>query len=105
MKSLIKNGLFILSLALIVWFGYIVFYRAEPATLSESTQSDARIKQEEFLVKLKELQGLHLNADFFKGKNFMSLVDYSIQVVNEPAGRPNPFAPVPGLVTKPVVKK
>ena len=98
MKSLIKNTLFLLSLALIVWFGYIVFYKEATPTLSEETQSEARLNQEEFLAKLKELEGLHLKTEFFNDKDFVSLSDYTVQVVDEEAGRPNPFAPVPGLI-------
>lgn len=105
MKSLIKNTLFALSLALIVWFGYIVFYQEEAPGLTENSQSEAIVKREGFLSKLKELDGLHLDTALFEDKDFSSLVDYSVPVVDEEVGRPNPFAPVPGLVTKPVQKK
>jgi len=106
MKSLIKNGLFVISLVLIAWFGYTVFYKDSgvPA-LNETAQNEARVSQEEFLAKLKDLQNLHLKPEFFKDKNFTSLVDYTVQVVDEDAGRKNPFAPVPGLAPKPTAKK
>lgn len=106
MKSLIKNGLFVISLGLIVWFGYTVFYKdGGSPVLSENAQSEARVSQEEFLAKLKDLQSLHLKPEFFKDKNFTSLIDYTVQVVDEDAGRKNPFAPVPGLVSNPTAPK
>ena len=106
MKSLIKNGLFIISLALIVWLGYVVFYKDSGVpVLNETAQSDARVSQEEFLAKLKDLQNLHLKPEFFKDKNFTSLTDYTVQTVDEEAGRKNPFAPVPGLAPKTTTKK
>lgn len=106
MKSLIKNGLFVLSLALIVWLGYTVFYKdAGTPALNETAQSEAQVSQEEFLAKLKDLQSLHLKPEFFKDKNFTSLTDYTVQVVDEDAGRKNPFAPVPGLSLNPAAPK
>jgi hypothetical protein len=106
MKSLIKNGLFVISLGLIVWFGYTVFFKGGDApTLDQNAQNDARVSQEEFLAKLKDLQSLHLKPEFFKDKNFTSLVDYTVQVVDEDAGRKNPFAPVPGLIPNPPAPK
>ena len=106
MKSLIKNGLFVISLAGIAWLGYTVFYKdAGTPVLSETAQNEARISQEEFLAKLKDLQSLHLKPEFFKDKNFTSLIDYTVQVVDEDAGRKNPFAPVPGLSANPTPKK
>ncbi len=106
MKSLIKNGIFVISLALIVWLGYTVFYKDGGApVLNETAQNEARISQEEFLAKLKDLQSLHLKPEFFKDKNFASLVDYTVSVVDEDAGRKNPFAPVPGLSANPATAK
>lgn len=106
MKSLIKNGLFVISLGLIVWFGYTVFYKdGGTPVLNENAQNEARVSQEEFLAKLKDLQSLHLKPEFFKDKNFASLVDYTVQVVDEDAGRKNPFAPVPGLLPNPAAPK
>ena len=106
MKSLIKNGLFLIGLVIIVWVGYAAFFAGGGTpVLSETAQNDARVSQEEFLAKLKELQSLHLKPEFFKDKNFASLVDYTVQVVDEDAGRKNPFAPVPGLLPNPAAKK
>lgn len=102
MKSLIVNGLFLISLVAIGWIGYAAFFAGGGTpVLSETAQNDARVSQEEFLAKLKELQSLHLKPEFFKDKNFTSLIDYTVQVVDEDAGRKNPFAPVPGLSANP----
>lgn len=105
MKSLVKNLLFLFSLGLIIWFGYIVFYQEEAPGLTEDSQSEARIKQEGFLAKLKELDRLHIDTTIFGDKDFRSLVDFTVPVIDEEAGRPNPFAPVPGLVLKAEPKK
>ena len=101
MKSLIKNLLFALGLAILVWLGYTVFFSEDAITLDEQSQSAALVEEQVFLGKLKELQGLDLNTDLFSDEEFLSLVDHTVQVVDEEAGRPNPFAPVPGLILVP----
>lgn len=98
MKSVIKNIIFLVSLAALLILGYVVFFKGDTIDIDEFAESQARIDEQEFLAKLKELQGLELDSPLFNDEEFLSLVDHTVQVVDEEAGRPNPFAPVPGLV-------
>jgi energy-coupling factor transporter ATP-binding protein EcfA2 len=104
MKALIKNIIFLVSLIALVAFGYVVFFKDDTVVLDEETLNQARLGDEEFLAKLKDLQDLDLETSLFDDEEFLSLVDHTVQVVDEEAGRPNPFAPVPGLETKPKAK-
>jgi hypothetical protein len=104
MKALLKNLLFLISLVALVWFAYIVFFKDEAVSLDEDTVNQARLGEQEFLAKLKDLQGLDLEEGIFDDEEFLSLVNHTVQVVDEEAGRPNPFAPVPGLAAKPKAK-
>jgi hypothetical protein len=99
MKSLFKNILFVVSLGLLIVLAYAVFWKDDAIVVDEFTESEARVNDQEFLAKLKELQDLELDSPLFDDEEFLSLVDHTVQVVDEDAGRPNPFAPVPGLVT------
>ncbi len=98
MKSLFKNLLFVVSLGLLVVVAYAVFWRDSAIVVDEFSESEARLNDQEFLSKLKELQGLELESPLFNDEEFLSLVDHTVQVTDEEAGRPNPFAPVPGLI-------
>ncbi|MFM2374169.1 MAG: hypothetical protein RLZZ234_164 [Candidatus Parcubacteria bacterium] len=101
MKALLKNIAFLVSLVLLVWFGYVVFFQEEAIVIDETSMNQARLGEQEFLAKIKNLEGLNLETTLFTDEEFLSLVDHSVQVVDEDAGRPNPFATVPGLETKP----
>lgn len=105
MRTLIKNVLFALSFALLLWFGYRVFFKEEPMGLDEQTQNAAVVEEQDFLARLKELRELKLESDLFDDEEFLSLTDFTVGVVDEDAGRPNPFAPVPGLSRTPAEKK
>ncbi|MFC1720704.1 hypothetical protein ACFLY0_00680 [Patescibacteria group bacterium] len=48
----------------------------------------------EVLLLLEDLQSINLNPDFFAGKTFVSLQDFSIPLDPEPSGRTNPFSPI-----------
>ena len=100
MKGMIKNIIFIVSLVALLFLGYIIFWKDDSIEVDEFTESQARVDEQEFLSKLKELQDLELDSPIFEDEEFLSLVDHTVQVVDEDAGRPNPFAPVPGLNTE-----
>ncbi len=98
MKGAIKNIIFLVSLVALIFLGYIIFWKDDSIELDEFTESQARIDEQEFLAKLKDLQDLEIDSPIFEDEEFLSLVDHTVQVVDEEAGRPNPFAPVPGLI-------
>ena len=101
MSSTIKNILFLVSFVLIVWFGYIIFFKdSADTTAGDQVTSAAILDQQNFLLELKQLRDLQLKPDLFVDPEFISLTDQRVDVVDEPAGRPDPFAPVPGLIKK-----
>ena len=56
MQSLFKNLAFAFSFALLVWLGYIVFFKEDSAVVSEEATSQAIVEGKEFLSKLQELR-------------------------------------------------
>jgi hypothetical protein len=101
MKEIIKNLVALVSLGALIFLAYYVFFKSDTGiTLDSDTQSQAKLEDQKFLAKLKELQGLHIDTTIFNDAEFSSLVDHSVQVIDEDAGRPNPFEPVKGLVLK-----
>ena len=100
MSSIIKNILFFVTFAVIVWFGYIIFFKDSGTGIDAQVTSQAVLEQQNFLIELKQLRDLQLKSDLFSDPEFISLTDQRVDVVDEPAGRADPFAPVLGLGKK-----
>lgn len=99
MGSIIKNVFFLATLGVILWFGYTLFFTDNTSVLSESARSEAVLAESEFFNQLKELRDLKLDTTIFSSEDFLSLTDRRVEVIEEEAGRSNPFARVPGLIT------
>ncbi len=63
----------------------VVVNTAGSATDTESAQ---------IVSTLLQLQAVTLSGTIFNDPGFMSLQDFTTQVISEPIGRPNPFAPI-----------
>lgn len=98
MKPLVKNLLFALGLVVIVGIGYFLFAGSgdDDALVSSNTGSPTRagVETQEFLAKLRQLQGVNIDGQLFQDQRFYSLVDYRQVIEDEPTGRQNPFAPI-----------
>lgn len=49
------------------------------------------------LALLNQVRSLKIDTTLFNDPAFRSLVDYSVEITPENVGRPNPFAPLPGM--------
>ena len=97
MSSIIKNVLLAVGLGVLLWLGYVVFIQEDDATLSTSNSfvtSQAERDTRDFILKLEQLQAINIDQSLFSSPEFNSLVDYRQDIVEEPYGRENPFAPV-----------
>lgn len=54
------------------------------------------------LSLLNQIQSLQIKSDLFKSTAYQTLVDYSVEIPELPVGRPNPFAPLPGVSNNPI---
>jgi len=70
---------------------------SEPASAGRTSGSSVKPRAEDPKAKVVEMLGrlssLKLERDFFDSPLFKTLQDFGIEVVAEPKGRPNPFAP------------
>ncbi len=97
MSSLLKNTLFALALALILWLGYTVFFSKDDPSLTAGNalvSSQAARDTQEFLTRLQQLRNIQLDRTIFSDDRFRSFVDHRQDIVDEPVGRANPFAPI-----------
>ncbi len=97
MSSLLKNILFALGLAVILWIGYTFFFATDTTSLiaqNAGTVGQASLDTQAFLRILQQLRDIKLNGTIFDDPRFQSFVDYRQAIVPEPFGRTNPFAPI-----------
>ncbi len=97
MSSLLKNMLFALALAVILWLGYSIFFSEDEAALTAANgavSSAAARDTQEFLTRLQQLRDIKFDRTIFSDARFQSFVDHRQPIVDEPVGRPNPFAPI-----------
>lgn len=91
MKTFTKNKgiLGIAAVLILVMFVYNSFFRSEelsiPSELQASNIGDDLIKTHEALQKVT------LDQNFFASQGYLSLIDFSIAILPQTIGRPNPF--------------
>ncbi len=90
-----KNILTILVVVIAAFIAYSFFFGGAPeAVLSSDVPSEQVAVDHELIALLLELKGIRLDDSIFADPVFMSLQDFSQELVPEPVGRDNPFAPL-----------
>ncbi|MEK7098321.1 MAG: hypothetical protein AAB908_00305 [Patescibacteria group bacterium] len=95
--GILKNKMVLLVLGGIllagfVWYSFLrdsgapVLLQAQPASAVDS----------DVVTILLQLRAVSLSGTIFTDPAFMSLQDFGSEIVPEPVGRPNPFAPLQG---------
>lgn len=88
-------------IAIGVWFGLTSSTPSGELLSTENVIDNG--PEQELVSTLLALRAVKLDAAIFSDPAFMSLKDFSTQIVPEPVGRPNPFAPVTNASAAPVV--
>lgn len=88
----------ILAIAIAGFIAYSVFFKGSDAPpLSQEDVSAAKSAvDQELIALLLTLKTITLDTALFDDPAFKSLKDFSQELVPEPVGRPNPFAPLEG---------
>lgn len=90
-----QNWILIGAVILIAFGIYSYFFTGtDEAPLTTETVSAASSEDQDLIVLLLELRSIALNEEIFANPAFQSLQDFSQELVPEPVGRPNPFAPL-----------
>ena len=79
----------------VLYGGYMLFFApsSEEALVATSEQGSTGADQE-LIALLLELKSIHLDDALFADPLFKSLEDFGKELVSEPVGRTNPFAPL-----------
>ncbi len=89
----------IIFIIVILVLGLVYFYFAggeTPATTLLTGVGSGGVGAIE-LSLLNQMKSLQIDTSFFKDPAYQSLVDYSVAITPQSVGRPNPFAPLPGV--------
>ncbi|HEY4515235.1 MAG TPA: hypothetical protein VJJ22_03715 [Candidatus Paceibacterota bacterium] len=62
--------------------------------VSENFNNSISSENQDFLRALKNLESVSLDGSMFSSEAFNSLIDFSVTLVPQPVGRPNPFRPI-----------
>ena len=70
-----------------------------PSSTLETTDNDPVTDQigAQILNLSNQISTLSIDTSLFRSAAFMSLQDYTVDIPSLPVGRPNPFAPIPGM--------
>lgn len=88
-----EHKIFVILGGVALAFG--VWYSLAPSGSSQVlSASDAAGPGQEVVDTLRQLDAVKLDGAIFSEPAFAALKDFSTQIVPEPVGRPNPFAPL-----------
>jgi hypothetical protein len=76
------------------WWGFTNVSGPAPVITTTDVGNATDTQDAQIVSTLLQLQAVTLSGAIFTDPGFLSLQDFTTQVVSEPVGRPNPFAPV-----------
>jgi hypothetical protein len=101
-----KNIILIIIIFAIAFIGYTLLFGKDrnEAVLSSESTGEMSVVEGDLVSLLIELRSVKLDDSIFSNPAFRSLRDFSQELVPEPVGRRNPFAPLGiELNTEPVI--
>jgi hypothetical protein len=90
-----QNVITVVVVLIVGFIAYTMFFTdKEEGVLIEETVSENSAADQDLIALLSELKSIELDEAVFSDPTFMSLQDFSQELVPEPVGRVNPFAPL-----------
>lgn len=90
--STVLSGLAIVA---ILYGGYVLFF-APPSEPALSVTAVIDSSDQELIALLLSLKSIRLDETLFSDRLFSALKDFGQELITEPVGRTNPFAPLSG---------
>lgn len=81
-------------MVILIFVAYGVFSGSGDEDVLVSEDAAAPTVGGDLIVLLGRLQSLSLDSTVFSNPIFRNLVDFGVELVPEPVGRSNPFAPI-----------
>jgi hypothetical protein len=92
-----KNVLLVVAVIAVGFFVYNVFFMnngPRGALVSETIDPVQAAVEQELIGLLAQLRSIQLDLSVFDNREFQSLIDFGQELIPEPIGRENPFAPL-----------
>ncbi len=85
----------------VLFFVYSFFFKdsasaPDKLTTASPEQSELDAVTTDLLALLLSLKTLDIDTTIFSDDRFKSLTDFSVELIRQPVGRPNPFLPIDG---------
>lgn len=99
-QSTNKTWIWVGGVLAVILVGYFLLSRNDApntSSLESSPQLDSSAAGAQVLGLLNQLKQIQIYSELFLDPGFISLQDYSVVIPPVNIGRPNPFAPIPGL--------
>ena len=96
MNTSITHKLIILVIALVL-IGFLTYnFFTVPPTIPivPGGKAHSEIVGADILALVKKLNAISFDSSLFSSNSFTFLRDFSVSLIPEPQGRPNPFAPI-----------
>jgi hypothetical protein len=106
MMNFIKQyttAIWFVGIVLVLYLGYVFFFAPSDEPVVEITEA-AATPDSDLVALLFELKRIRLDSTLFEDPLFIALKDFGQELVGEPIGRTNPFAPLTGQNIKPPTK-
>lgn len=98
-----KTMIAVIAVALVAAAVYFYYQGGSPPAGSGSmltSQSGPTTVGAAELSLLSQIQGITFETSVFQNPAYLSLKDYTVVIPAENVGRPDPFAPIPGLANQ-----
>ena len=92
-----KTVIIIAVIIIVAFIGYSYFFTGNtnaPALASEDVTNQNAAVDADLISLLLTLKGINLDDSIFGDPAFQSLTDFGKDLIPEPVGRSNPFAPI-----------
>jgi hypothetical protein len=88
-----------IALIISILIGGAAFYHsklvsAQPTGTEGAAQPQASLISPDLMLSITKIESINVDDKIFSDPVFQSLEDYTVTLIEEPSGRPNPFAPV-----------
>lgn len=100
MKSISKSTIIIIVVCIVLAIVYFYIQGGNSTSsnsLLEGTNADGTAVGLAELSLLNQINSIRLDTSIFTNSVYQSLKDYSVAIPPQNVGRPNPFAPIPGV--------
>jgi len=82
-----------------VWYGFSGTSTTAPVLGTENASGTVSSEDQDLVASLLKLHSVTLTGTIFSSQAFFGLKDFSTDIVQEPVGRVNPFAPLPAAAS------